>query len=118
MLSFQTFDELAAYLLLYVARVDGQIHYLEEATLKELLGSLTQDDSKLHQAQATFQSNPNVKIEEVLSTNQSIIQQTPQEQRLLLIEALFAVVNSDGRVQTEETSALRLIRGALAFSQS
>lgn len=113
MIAFQTFDELAAYLLLYVARVDGQIHYLEEATLKELLGSLTQDDSKIHQAQATFQANPNVKIEEVLSNNDALIRQTQQEQRQQLIEALFAVVNSDGKVQGEETEALRTIRKAL-----
>ncbi len=113
MLTFQTFDELAAYLLFYVARVDGQIHYLEEATLKELLGSIMQDDSKLQQAQAIFLANSNVKIEELLSANETIVQQSPPEQRQQLIEALFAVVNSDGKVQGEETEALRTIRKAL-----
>jgi uncharacterized tellurite resistance protein B-like protein len=116
MLTFQTFEELAAYLLLYVARVDGNIHYLEEATLKELLGGLTKDDTKLHLAQATFLANSNVKIEQLLRDNQALIQQEPKDRRQQLIEALFAVVNSDGRVQEEETGALRIIRGALAFS--
>jgi len=117
MLSFQTFDELAAYLLLYVARVDGQIHYLEEATLKELLGSLTQDDAKIQNAQSIFQANPNVKIEQLLSDHKALIQNEPQDRRQQLIEALFAVVNSDGRVQEEETGALRVIRVALTFNQ-
>ncbi len=116
MIAFQSFDELAAYLLVYVARVDGQIHYLEEATLKELLGSLSPDDAKLQRAQSTFQAHPNVKIEQVLSANESVIAQTQLEQRQQLIEALFAVVNSDGKVQGEETEALRTIRKALTVS--
>lgn len=108
-----TFEELAVHLLLYVARVDGQVHYLEEATLRDLLGDLSTDDAMIRGAQSAFQANPITKIDEFLKTNDSIIQGAPEKKRQQLVEALFAVVNSDGKVQGEETEALRTIRKTL-----
>lgn len=112
--AFPNFPHLAAFLMVYIAKSDGQTHFLEETTLVEQLNSFT-DDSQglLKKINLTYPKIQDEKIEAVLKDNESLIRASSNEERLQLIQSLFAIVNSDGRVQSEETGALRVIRGAL-----
>jgi uncharacterized tellurite resistance protein B-like protein len=110
-----TFPDLAAFLMLYVARVDGNAHYLEEATLAGQLKAFAEDsEALLHRISAAYPKIEDEKIEVVLKVHEDIIRSASPEQRKQLIESLFAIVNSDGKVQSEEMGALRVIRGALS----
>lgn len=115
--TFSSFAELSAFLMVYVARVDGQAHYLEEATLAEQMKDFAPDSAELlrhiNEAYPRIQEE---KIEVVLKANEGLIRSASAEQRKQLIESLFAIVNSDGRVETEETGALRVIRAAVEMA--
>ena len=109
-----TFAELAAFLMVYVARADGQTHYLEEATLNEQLKNFSSHSEEL--LLKTTQNYPALqdkKLEDILKANESLLCGASANERAELIRSLFAIVNSDGRVQTEETGALRVIRAAV-----
>ncbi len=111
---FPSFAELAAFLMVYVARADGQAHYLEEATLEEQLKNFTPHSEELLQKTTKIYPTLQVeKIEDTLKANESLLCGASANERAELIRSLFAIVNSDGRVQTEETGALRVIRAAV-----
>lgn len=111
---FTSFPELAAFLMLYVARADGSAHYLEEATLDEQLKNFTPNSEDLLQKiTKAYPALQQEKIEDILKTNESVLCGASANEREELIRSLLAVVNSDGRVQTEETGALRVIRAAV-----
>ncbi len=115
---FSTFAELAAFLMVYVARADGQAHYLEEATLTEQLKNFSpQSEKLLLEATRNYPALKDEKIEDILKANEILLRGASENDRQELIRSLFAVVNSDGRVQTEETSALRVIRAAVDAAQ-
>ena len=53
------------------------------------------------------------KINEVMKANESLISNSSYDERLNLIESLYSVINSDGRVQEEEMQTLRAVRTGL-----
>lgn len=109
-----TFPDLAAFLMLYVARVDGNAHYLEEATLARQLEAFAEDsEALLRRISSAYPKIEDEKIEVVLKAHEALIRSASPEQRKKLIEGLFAIVNSDGKVQSEEMGALRVIRGVM-----
>jgi len=111
-----TFPDLASFLMLYVARVDGNAHYLEEATLAGQLKTFAEDSEELLRlTSAAYPKIEEENLEVVLKAHEELIRSASPEQRRQLIESLFAIVNSDGRVQTEETQALRMIRKAFSL---
>lgn len=115
---FSNFENLAAYLLVYMAHVDGQVHYLEQASLKEQLSHFTRTpDQLILQASKAYDSNPTASVEEVMKGNETLIENVSFDQRMDLIESLYGIINSDGRVQEEEMRTLRDIRTALEQSQ-
>lgn len=117
MVTFNHFADLAAYLMVSVARIDGNLHYLEEATLKDLLKDLfPSHEGLLERAETAHKSNPGLKIEEVLKAHEGMIRSTPASERQSLLEALFGIVNSDGKVQQEETSLIKLIRSSISIT--
>jgi len=118
MTSFSTFAELSAFLLLYVARVDGTAHFLEDDALAEHMKGFTDDSEALLKfTSKAFPKIQDEKLEAVLAENENLIRSTSSEERHKLIASLFAIVNSDGKVQSEETAALRVIRGFLGNTQ-
>lgn len=117
MLLFQSFTELAAYLMVYIARADGQVHYLEESTLREHLGFFSAaPDAEIRRASELCDANPMVKVQDVLKANESLIGITTFNDRMELIRSLYNIINSDGRVHEEEMATLRSIRMALEQS--
>ncbi len=109
-----TFPDLAAFLMLYVARVDGNAHYLEEATLVGQLKAFAEDSAELlHRISTAYPKIEDEKIEVILKAHEELIRSASPELRRQLIESLFAIVNSDGKVQSEEMGALRVIRAVL-----
>ncbi|MBL7845832.1 MAG: TerB family tellurite resistance protein [Cyclobacteriaceae bacterium] len=117
MLLFKSFTELAAYLMVYIARADGQVHYLEESTLRDHLGYFSgEPDAEILRASKCCDANPLVKIQDVLNANESLIGSTSFNDRMELIRSLYNIINSDGRVHEEEMATLRSIRMALEQS--
>ena len=114
MKSFDSFPELAAYLMVHVAHSDGQIHFLEEATLIDNLRSFsTEAEALLKQTLEIHKSLAAEKFSDVLLANQAHLQTATVEEKQNLVRLLFSIVNSDGKVQREETQELRTIRAAL-----
>ena len=114
---FDTFAELAAYLMVYIARVDGQMHYLEEAALNEQMHQFVSDpDPVVQKVGSLYHDFPLAKVEEVLKANQELIGSSSFEDRMELIRSLYGIINSDGRVQEEEMATLRAVRSALEQS--
>jgi uncharacterized tellurite resistance protein B-like protein len=112
--TFNSFSDLATYLLVYVALVDGQVHYLEEATLNERVGQFCPDpDKAIERATKTYNASTLAKIDEVMSANEKLISASSYEERMNLIENLYSVINSDGRVHEEEMNTLRAVRAGL-----
>lgn len=112
--TFNSFSDLAAYLLVYVALVDGQVHYLEEATLNDRMGQFSPDpDQAIQKATQTYKASTLSKIDEVMKANEKLISASSYEERLNLIESLYSVINSDGRVHEEEMNTLRAVRSGL-----
>jgi uncharacterized tellurite resistance protein B-like protein len=112
--TFNSFSDLAAYLMVYVALVDGQVHYLEEATLNDQVGQFCSDpDEAILRATQTVKASTLSKIDEVMKANESLIRNSSYEERMNLIESLYSVINSDGRVQEEEMRTLRAVRTGL-----
>ena len=112
--TFNSFSDLAAYLLVYVALVDGQVHYLEEATLNDRMGRFSPDpDQAIQKATQTYNASTLSKIDEVMKANERLISASSYEERLNLIESLYSIINSDGRVHEEEMNTLRAVRSGL-----
>ncbi len=112
--TFKSFSDLAAYLMVYVALVDGQVHYLEEATLNDRIGQFCSDpDQAIQRATQMVNASTFAKINEVMKANESLISNSSYDERLNLIESLYSVINSDGRVQEEEMQTLRAVRTGL-----
>ena len=112
--TFNSFSDLAAYLLVYVALVDGQVHYLEEATLNDRMGQFSPDpDQAIQKATQTYHASTLSKIDEVMKANEKLISASSYEERLNLIESLYSIINSDGRVHEEEMNTLRAVRSGL-----
>ncbi|MBL7850894.1 MAG: TerB family tellurite resistance protein [Cyclobacteriaceae bacterium] len=112
--TFKSFSDLAAYLMVYVALVDGQVHYLEEATLNDRVGQFCEDpDQALLQATQVVKASTFAKIDEVMKANESLIRDSSYDERMNLIESLYSVINSDGRVQEAEMQTLRAVRTGL-----
>ena len=112
--TFNSFSDLAAYLLVYVALVDGQVHYLEEATLNDRMGQFSPDpDQAIQKATQTYKASTLSKIDEVMKANEKLISASSYEERLNLIESLYSVINSDGRIHEEEMNTLRAVRSGL-----
>lgn len=115
--TFTSFADLAAFLMVHVAHVDGQVHYLEEATLTEQMRQFSGDpDQRLREATQMYLSHSGLKVEEVLESNETLIKNSSYEERMDLIWSLYGIINSDGRVQEEEMGTLRAIRSALEQS--
>lgn len=112
--TFNSFSDLAAYLLVYVALVDGQVHYLEEATLNDRMGQFSPDpDQAIQKATQTYKASTLSKIDEVMKANEKLISASSYEERLNLIESLYSIINSDGRIHEEEMNTLRAVRSGL-----
>ena len=112
--TFNSFSDLAAYLLVYVALVDGQVHYLEEATLNDRMGQFSPDpDQAIQKATQTYKASTLSKIDEVMKANEKLIGASSYEERMNLIESLYSIINSDGRVHEEEMNTLRAVRSGL-----
>jgi uncharacterized tellurite resistance protein B-like protein len=108
---FTSFAELAAYLMVYIARADGQLHYLEESTLREHLGYFSAEpEAEIRRASESCDAHPMLKIQDVLKANESLIGSTSFNDRMELIRSLYNIINSDGRVHEEEMATLRSIR--------
>lgn len=118
MTAFSNFPDLAAYLLVYMARADGQVHYLESASLKEQMQHFTAEPGvALAHADEAFAAEPSVKIEDIFTTNGTLVESISYDTRMELIRSLYGIINSDGRVQEEEMEALRKIRSGLETSE-
>jgi len=116
---FSSFAELAAYLMVYIARVDGQVHYLEEETLHERMRQFTPAPGQaVVQANETCDAFPTVKVEEVMNANEQLISDATYDERLDLIQSLYSIINSDGRVEEEEMNTLRAVRAGLEQSEA
>lgn len=112
--TFNSFSDLAAYLLVYVALVDGQVHYLEEATLNDRMGQFSPDpDQAIQKATQTYKASTLSKIDEVMKANEKLISASSYEERLNLIESVYSIINSDGRIHEEEMNTLRAVRSGL-----
>ncbi len=112
--TFHSFSDLATYLLVYVALVDGQVHYLEEATLNDRVGQFSPDpDQAIQRATQTYNASTLAKIDEVMKANEKLIGSSSYDERLNLIESLYSIINSDGRVHEEEMNTLRAVRSGL-----
>ncbi|GEM_PF-1954399 len=115
---FATFSELAAYLMVFMARADGQIHYLEETTLTDQMRRFSGDPGNLLRgATEVCEANPQASVEEVLKANDPLIGRASYDERMELIRSLYGIINADGRVREEEMSTLRAIRTALEHSE-
>lgn len=112
--TFKSFSDLAAYLMVYMALVDGQVHYLEEATLNDRVGRFCSDpDQAIQKATQTYKASTLSKIDEVMQANERLIGSSSYDERINLIESLYSVINSDGRVDEEEMRTLRAVRTGL-----
>lgn len=112
--TFNQFSDLATYLLVYVALVDGQVHYLEESTLNERVGQFTPNpDQAIERATQTYKASTLARIDEVMSANEKLISASSYEERMNLVESLYSVINSDGRVHEDEMNTLRAVRAGL-----
>ncbi len=112
--TFKSFSDLAAYLMVYMALVDGQVHYLEEATLNDRVGRFCSDpDQAIQKATQTYKASTLSRIDEVMQANEKLIGSSSYDERINLIESLYSVINSDGRVDEEEMRTLRAVRTGL-----
>lgn len=112
--TFSQFSDLATYLLVYVAMVDGQVHYLEEATLNERVGQFSKKpDEAIERATRTYNASTLARIDEVMSANEKLISAASYEERMNLVESLYSIINSDGRVHENEMNTLRAVRAGL-----
>ena len=117
-MAFSTFPDLAAFLLVYMARADGQVHYLEEASLTQELRHFANDPDRLiQQASRICEENRQTNVEDVMKVNQTLIGSVSFSERMDLVESLYGIINADGRVQEEEMRTLRAIRTALEQSE-
>ena len=117
MTAFPNFPDLAAYLLVYMARADGQVHYLEDASLKEEMKHFTdQPGAVLKHADEVYVAEPGVSIDDIFSANNQLVESISYDTRMELIRSLYAIINSDGRVHEDEMAALRKIRAGLETS--
>jgi len=117
--SFNRFADLAAFLMVHIAHVDGQMHYLEEATLTEQMRRFSGDpDQILRSATEAYRSGGSSKVDEILESNEALIGKSTYEERMDLIWSLYGIINSDGRVHEEEMSTLRAIRSKLEQSSA
>jgi len=114
MLTFSSFAEFAAFLMVYVARADGQLHHLEEETLVERLRYFGDDTQTLLQKVAPQAAQlEEAKLSTVLRENYDNLQPVATQDREYLIKSLYAIVNADGRVQAEETQVMKRLREIL-----
>lgn len=118
MTAFTKFSDLAAYLLVYMAKADGQVHYLEDASLTEQMKHFTPEPGPvLAHAEKAYETEPAAKIEDIFAANNQLVESISYDTRMELIRSLYAIINSDGRVQEEEMAALRKIRAGLETSE-
>ena len=100
--------------MVHVANSDGQLHFLEEATVIDNLKKFTPDGEELlKQTLVAIKSAKDEKLSDILKSNDDLLKSATPEEKLNLLKMLFSVVNSDGKVQGEETEALRTLRVVL-----
>lgn len=111
MVAFQSFAEFAAFLMVHVARADGQWHHLEESVLHEKLGYFTSNGEQiLTQMMALYPSIDKTKLPDFLRENFERLEPVSDQDRQELVRSLYAIVNADGRVHEEETQIMKLLR--------
>lgn len=114
MLTFSSFAEFAAFLMLYVARADGQLHHLEEEILKERLRYFSREtETLLEKFYAMTAELEDPKLTCVLRENLDSLKPVSAQDREYLIKSLYAIVNADGRVRAEETQVMKRLREIL-----
>jgi len=117
MTAFQNFSDLAAYLLVYMAKADGQVHYLEDASLTEQMKQFTKEPGPVLAHANKLFATESPSIEDIFAANNHLVESVSYDTRMELIRSLYAIINSDGRVQEEEMAALRKIRAGLETSE-
>ena len=111
--NIHSLEEFTRLLFLHLASVDGSLHPNERETIIEKMNDLfpgNQHEEKLITLEAEYKKLGFAVAEEVLTDNWSSFSSIDQEMKKKLYANLFDIINSDARVNEEETRVLRILK--------
>jgi uncharacterized tellurite resistance protein B-like protein len=109
-----TIEDFTLLLLFHMAHVDGSIHPNERDTIFERMRSMFPDDSSIDQKvmsiEREYLSLGDMRAETLLKESMLKFNATDLSLKREIYAALFDIINANGKVNQEETQALKLFK--------
>ncbi len=111
---FHRLEDYILFLFLHLASVDGSLHPNERETILEKMNELfpenSQVEEKLNTLDAEYRKLGPATVEELLTESWPTFSPMAQELKNKIYVDLFDIINSDARVNEEETRVLKIFK--------
>ena len=111
---FQQLEDFASFLFLHLAWVDGSLHPNERETIlekmKEIFPGNSSYEERLLVQETEYRALGSAAAEELITRSWSDFSSIDPEMKSKLYAGLFDIINSDSRVNEEETRLLKVLK--------
>ncbi len=113
----ENLEDFILFVFLHMGSVDGSLHPNERETIlekiKELFPDTTDFDQKFTQMESVYRQSGSEQAESMIKKTSASFSQIEPSLRAGIYAALFDIINANGRVHSEETQTLRILKSWL-----